>query len=117
MDRCTKIQFPFHNGSKIRIFLPLRKYLMKTGADNTKLECEESVARNEESGGESVTYGINTLRIGEIRQNGVDFYVMVETEEVTSDSSDVTKGEYVVHLVAEDKKVTVSEVVDVLEEN
>lgn len=74
-------------------------------------------SRNEESGEESVTYGINTLRIGEIRQNGVDFYVMVETEEVTSDSSDVTKGEYVVHLVAEDKKVTVSEVVDVLEEN
>ena len=74
-------------------------------------------SKNEESGGESVTYGINTLRIGEIRQNGVDFYVMVETEEVTSDSSDVTKGEYVVHLVAEDKKVTVSEVVDVLEEN
>lgn len=74
-------------------------------------------SKNEESGEESVTYGINTLRIGEIRQNGVDFYVMVETEEVTSDSSDVTKGEYVVHLVAEDKKVTVSEVVDVLEEN
>ena len=87
MNRCTKIPFPFHNGSifresvplrnsifpvtpatallrsiarpspfyngsKIRIFLPLRKYLMKTGADNTKLECEESAARNEKSGGE-----------------------------------------------------------------
>ena len=57
------------------------------------------------------------MKYGRTGQNGVDFYVMVETEEVTSDSSDVTKGEYVVHLVAEDKKVTVSEVVDVLEEN
>lgn len=71
--------------------------------------------RNEEME-ENVTFDMTTLVVGEIRQYENHFYVMTETNEVTSDSSDAVTGRYVVHLIAEDKTVTVEEVIDTLEE-